>query len=51
MRKPKCKQCKKSDKIVYSIYGDKVAPVWEGYECERCWCVVKEVFNAEKNYV
>ena len=48
MKKPKCKQCKKSDKVTLVQYGDpdKIVIVWEGYECERCNCVVKELFNA-----
>ena len=51
MKKPKCNQCKKQDKVVLiqyeqSIDSNKSGIVWEGYECERCNCVVKELFNA-----
>lgn len=45
MEKPKCKECRRADKVVLVIYGPNSNPVWKGYECERCNCVVKELFN------
>ena len=51
MTKPVCSQCKRKDKIKKVHYGCNESPVWIGYECERCYCVVKELFNAEENPV
>jgi hypothetical protein len=45
MTTPKCEMCGKSDKVVVAIYGRRRNPVWKGYECERCNCVVKELLN------
>lgn len=44
-RKPKCQQCRKTDKVVRAFYGSKnlAEILWKGWECERCWTVVKEV--------
>jgi len=43
--KPKCNECGKSDMVVFITYGKPV--VWEGYECERCNCVVKTIWEEE----
>ena len=40
---PKCQECNKKDKVVLSTYGKPV--VWEGFECERCYCVVKTIWE------
>ena len=49
--KLKCRECDQSDKVVFAFYGPREKPVWKGYECERCWCVVRETFNAEDSHV
>jgi hypothetical protein len=48
---PKCPECKKSTKVFLVTYRENGNPNnpkdWEGYECERCNCVVKEIYNRD----
>ena len=37
---PICQECHKKDKVVKITYEN----WWLGYECERCYCVVKEIY-------
>jgi len=42
--KPACQECGKRDKVVKAYYAGKDGVVqWRGWECERCYCVVKEI--------
>jgi hypothetical protein len=51
MKKPKCKECKKSDEVVRVGYdlGDIKDYYWE---CERCYCVVSRIskFPLDREY-
>jgi hypothetical protein len=40
---PKCKECKKSDKVVIASYKLRNGKKDKYFECERCNCVVKRI--------
>jgi len=42
--KPTCQKCNKKDKVVKVRYQRQ----WLGWECERCYCVVKEIFHTNE---
>jgi len=44
--KIKCPYCYKDDKVFKVWYGKREDnKIWIGYECERCYAVVKEIVN------
>ena len=45
--KPKCPECKKTDKIEVGVYSDKKTGevLAKYFECVRCYCVIDKIFD------
>ena len=46
---PKCKECNKTNKVVVGTYKDKTSIIAKYWECERCWCVIKKIFDKRED--